>query len=140
MTLALHGDEPSPLLTSPTGLPNLVIFVMSLLELLVRERPPLPLFWYLYLGAPVLIGTGTWILLGRRNDLRNPKRLPHPPGPKGLPLLGNLFQLPQTYTWLTFADWAKQYGELWVDCHTARSTDTCVIEVTLYIQRPWDSL
>jgi hypothetical protein len=26
---------------------------------------------------------------------RNPRRLPLPPGPKGLPLLGNTFEFPQ---------------------------------------------
>ncbi|KIJ55030.1 hypothetical protein M422DRAFT_24891 [Sphaerobolus stellatus SS14] len=40
------------------------------------------------------------------------KRLPapYPPGPKGFPLLGNAFDFPLQYPYLTFAKWGKQYG------------------------------
>ncbi|ESK85729.1 cytochrome p450, partial [Moniliophthora roreri MCA 2997] len=34
-----------------------------------------------------------------------------PPGPKGLPVVGNLFQLSQE-AWHTFTEWKKQYGDL----------------------------
>ncbi|EEB90484.1 hypothetical protein MPER_11305, partial [Moniliophthora perniciosa FA553] len=34
-----------------------------------------------------------------------------PPGPKGLPIVGNLFQLSQE-AWHTFTEWKKQYGDL----------------------------
>ena len=48
----------------------------------------------------------------RRTSLTNPRRLPFPPGPKPYPLLGNVLDMPKTYYWLTFADWAKQYGDV----------------------------
>lgn len=32
-----------------------------------------------------------------------------PPGPRGIPLLGNLFQLPQ-FQWLRFTEWKEKYG------------------------------
>lgn len=35
---------------------------------------------------------------------------PLPPGPKGLPLLGNVTDLPQTQPWETFAHWGEKYG------------------------------
>jgi hypothetical protein len=35
----------------------------------------------------------------------------HPPGPSGLPLLGNALQIPDRKQWLSFHDWAKQYGD-----------------------------
>ncbi|KAH9917058.1 cytochrome P450 [Fomitopsis serialis] len=35
-----------------------------------------------------------------------------PPGPPGLPVLGNLHQLPMTYQERTFAEWGKRYGDV----------------------------
>lgn len=34
-----------------------------------------------------------------------------PPGPKPLPLLGNLLDMPTEKEWLTFTEWGKKYGE-----------------------------
>lgn len=33
-----------------------------------------------------------------------------PPGPRGVPLFGNEFQIPSDKQWLCFHDWSKQYG------------------------------
>ncbi len=33
-----------------------------------------------------------------------------PPGPKGLPLIGNVFDMPKSKEWLTFAKWGEQWG------------------------------
>ena len=57
----------------------------------------------------VLLVVGFWIqrfLLHRRRNA-----VPLPPGPHGLPLLGNLFDFPKTDAWLTGAQWGKTYGE-----------------------------
>ncbi|KAF9446025.1 cytochrome P450 [Macrolepiota fuliginosa MF-IS2] len=35
--------------------------------------------------------------------------LPYPPGPKRLPLLGNLLDLPKTTEWETYTKWSKEY-------------------------------
>jgi hypothetical protein len=40
---------------------------------------------------------------------RTPRR--YPPGPRGLPLLGNLFDIPQSSPWETYTRWGKQYGK-----------------------------
>ena len=34
---------------------------------------------------------------------------PLPPGPRRLPLIGNMLDMPRTKPWLTFADWVR-YG------------------------------
>ncbi len=49
------------------------------------------------------------LLLYRRLSF-NRRRLP--PGPKGLPLIGNLWDVPAEYPWLTYAQWAATYGDI----------------------------
>ncbi|KAG5638039.1 hypothetical protein H0H81_002159 [Sphagnurus paluster] len=41
---------------------------------------------------------------------KNASRLPLPPGPKKLPLVGNLLDMPKSYEWLTFQKWAQELG------------------------------
>ena len=35
---------------------------------------------------------------------------PLPPGPKGLPIIGNILDVPTTSPWKTFHEWSKLYG------------------------------
>ncbi|TEB33482.1 cytochrome P450 [Coprinellus micaceus] len=37
--------------------------------------------------------------------------LPHPPGPKGWPILGNLFDVPKEEPWAGYKDLSKKYGK-----------------------------
>ena len=37
------------------------------------------------------------------------RRLPHPPGPQGLPLLGNL-KVPEGPSWKAYRQWGDLYG------------------------------
>ena len=37
-------------------------------------------------------------------------RLPYPPGPKGWPIIGNVFDVPEKTQWLTYTEWANLYG------------------------------
>ncbi|KAK0501168.1 cytochrome P450 [Armillaria luteobubalina] len=37
---------------------------------------------------------------------------PFPPGPKGLPFIGNLLDMPSEKEWLTFAKWGEKYGDI----------------------------
>ena len=38
------------------------------------------------------------------------RKPPLPPGPKGLPLVGNILDMPSEKDWLTFAKWGETYG------------------------------
>jgi hypothetical protein len=44
------------------------------------------------------------------NRRRSP-HLPLPPGPKKLPLFGNLFGMPTKFEWETFTKWSKELGK-----------------------------
>ncbi|KAK7039437.1 putative monooxygenase [Favolaschia claudopus] len=56
--------------------------------------------------AAVCLG---WLIV---STLLSRKSTKTPPGPPRLPILGNALQMPQTYPWLTFSNWAKSYGDL----------------------------
>jgi hypothetical protein len=36
---------------------------------------------------------------------------PLPPGPPGLPIVGNIFDWPKDEAWRTFAEWSHKYGK-----------------------------
>ncbi|KAF7372719.1 putative monooxygenase [Mycena sanguinolenta] len=38
------------------------------------------------------------------------QRARRPPGPRRLPIVGNAFQMPQNYEWLTLSRWEQEYG------------------------------
>ncbi|OJJ42182.1 hypothetical protein ASPZODRAFT_155475 [Penicilliopsis zonata CBS 506.65] len=38
--------------------------------------------------------------------------LPLPPGPKPLPIIGNLHQAPKSHSWRTYHEWSKRYGPI----------------------------
>jgi hypothetical protein len=37
-------------------------------------------------------------------------RLPYPPGPRPLPLVGNLFDIPKEFSWLSYVQLSKKHG------------------------------
>ena len=41
----------------------------------------------------------------------NPNGLSLPPGPKGYPLIGNLFDMPSDNPWVVYDEWRKTYGK-----------------------------
>ncbi|PPQ69644.1 hypothetical protein CVT24_001217 [Panaeolus cyanescens] len=57
-----------------------------------------------------LLCTALKTILTRKK--RNPNGLPLPPGPKGLPIIGNLLDMPKDKPWLAYDDWCKVYGDM----------------------------
>jgi hypothetical protein len=58
-----------------------------------------------------------WFKLYLERRKSNPAGLPTPPGPKGISILGSLFQMNGYQEWLTYYNWAKKYGEFHLYLH-----------------------
>jgi hypothetical protein len=68
------------------------------------SMPDFPLKQYHALCAVVFISL---YFIGQR--LRKKNSLPLPPGPRKLPLLGNVLDIPSSFEWETFLRWSKDY-------------------------------
>ena len=58
----------------------------------------------------IFVATAGFLLVWSARRLR--ARGPMPPGPAGLPLLGNVLNVPKAKAWLTYMEWAERYSEL----------------------------
>ncbi|KAJ3504195.1 hypothetical protein NMY22_g18005 [Coprinellus aureogranulatus] len=45
-----------------------------------------------------------------KQGVKTRRGLPLPPGPKGLPLVGNLYDVPATFPWEHYVQWGKEYN------------------------------
>ncbi|KAF8450341.1 cytochrome P450 [Boletus edulis BED1] len=54
-------------------------------------------------------GVGLYLV---KQVLTNKSPAPFPPGPKGLPLIGNIADMPSVKPWLTFTEWGRKYGDI----------------------------
>ncbi|THX33628.1 cytochrome P450 [Aureobasidium pullulans] len=59
-------------------------------------------------GLALVFGLGSCYFLGLGLRPKN-----YPPGPRTLPLIGNLHQIPSKNEYLQFAKWAKEYGPIY---------------------------
>ncbi|KAJ6527992.1 cytochrome P450 [Mycena vulgaris] len=65
---------------------------------------------------PLAISSPIWSLIGLLTLFyasrwkRNRSKLPLPPGPKGLPLVGNLFDIPSERQWEAYLKWSKEFN------------------------------
>jgi hypothetical protein len=65
---------------------------------------------------PLHLSTTLWAvvlglcLVALNVSRRKKANCPLPPGPKGLPIIGNLLDMPRSEEWLTFRKWSKEFG------------------------------
>jgi len=62
-------------------------------------------------AGPALALVVTVVVLAATRKKWGSKRPPYPPGPKGYPIIGNLFDFPTNPMWEGFTRMAKEYGE-----------------------------
>jgi len=45
-------------------------------------------------------------------DYRRRRGLPYPPGPRPLPIIGNILDIPKEFSWLAYSKFSKTYGDI----------------------------
>lgn len=63
-------------------------------------------------GLGIILVVTTWLYKNVRRG-----KLPYPPGPPPLPILGNMFDIPGDLDWVKFHQMALQYGESSIYSH-----------------------
>ena len=62
-------------------------------------------------ACAVALGCVTLTYISRRYLQNTGPGLPLPPGPPGLPWVGNVIGIDTKAPWLTYREWAKTYGK-----------------------------
>ena len=61
-------------------------------------------------GFDILILVSSFAAFLAIRDYRRRRGLPYLPGPRPLPLIGNLFDIPKEFSWLSYTQLSKKYG------------------------------
>ena len=59
----------------------------------------------------ILLSVGLILYFYSKKTHKRSSLLPLPPGPKKLPFLGNLLDLPTTHQWMKYIEWGKQFSK-----------------------------
>ncbi|KAI0264150.1 cytochrome P450 [Gloeopeniophorella convolvens] len=59
-----------------------------------------------------LVALGLLVALRALHDYRRRGGVPYPPGPRRLPVVGNLLDVPKETPWLKYAEYGQQYGDI----------------------------
>ena len=78
---------------------------------LVYQRPPGNLSYYMLAALIFSVMLFRQLKKGRNG---NSNGLPLPPGPKGYPLIGNLFDMPVHKPWVVYDEWRMTYGKYFI--------------------------
>jgi hypothetical protein len=62
------------------------------------------------LGITFLSGLLLLVIVLYVTDHTHSGNLPYPPGPKRLPIIGNLLDMPSREEWITYREWSDEYG------------------------------
>ncbi|KAF9458365.1 cytochrome P450 [Collybia nuda] len=64
------------------------------------------------MNSPLTVFAITAFLLFLYRAFRKRTGLPLPPGPKGYPIIGNVFDMPREFAWMEYDKWFKIYGDM----------------------------
>ena len=61
----------------------------------------------------VLVLVSSLVAFSAIRDYQRRRGLPYPPGPRPLPLIGNLFDIRKEFSWLSYTELSKKHGMIY---------------------------